>query len=112
MRASENAMYANLPLTFRYFKKYLRPNSVSISIIPPLLVFALIGKPHENGFFCGDESINRPYHSDTVPTFILYIMGAAPIIVIFLVEGWINYRQMKYMEKYYLIPSTILHHHQ
>ena len=68
--------------------------------------------PLRQGFFCGDESINRPYHSDTVPTFILYIMGAAPIIVIFLVEGWIYYRQMKYTEKYYFIPSTILHHHQ
>ena len=58
-------------------------------------MFALVGKPHENGFFCGDESINRPYHSDTVPTSTLYAVGfTAPFLVIFLVEGWIYYRQV------------------
>ena len=58
-------------------------------------MFALSGKPHENGFFCGDESINRPYRPDMVPTSTLYAVGfTAPFLVIFLVEGWIYYRQV------------------
>ena len=58
-------------------------------------MLALSGKPHENGFFCGDESINRPYRPDMVPTSTLYAVGfTAPFLVIFLVEGWIYYRRV------------------
>ena len=43
----------------------------------PLLFFKVFGKPNKRGFFCGDESLSYPYHSSTVPSWALYLVGFA-----------------------------------
>ncbi len=57
-------------------------------------IFHLTGTPTFNGFFCGDESINRPYQSSTVPTVVLYYVGfTVPFAVIVAVEAWTKFRK-------------------
>ncbi|XP_059156019.1 putative phosphatidate phosphatase isoform X3 [Physella acuta] len=43
--------------------------------------------PHKQGFFKDDESLMHPYHSSTIPSYVLYIVGfLVPPAVMLLVE--------------------------
>ncbi|XP_076242967.1 putative phosphatidate phosphatase isoform X2 [Calliopsis andreniformis] len=40
-----------------------------------VLMFFLFGKPYKRGFFCNDESLYHPFHSSTVTSTMLYVIG-------------------------------------
>ncbi|KAK9301644.1 hypothetical protein QLX08_006066 [Tetragonisca angustula] len=40
-----------------------------------VLLFFLFGKPYERGFFCNDESLYHPFHTSTVTSAMLYVIG-------------------------------------
>ncbi|XP_076163887.1 putative phosphatidate phosphatase isoform X2 [Ptiloglossa arizonensis] len=40
-----------------------------------VLMFFLFGKPYKRGFFCNDESLNHPFHTSTVTSTMLYVIG-------------------------------------
>lgn len=63
-------------------------NLLLVAIIAvPILVYYLAGVPTNRGFYCNDESISYPYHSSTIPSWLLYVSGfAVPIGAIVVVE--------------------------
>jgi len=51
----------------------------------PILLLDRIGSPTERGFFIDDDSLSYPYKIDTVPNWLLYMMGfGIPIVLILL----------------------------
>ncbi|XP_026669399.1 putative phosphatidate phosphatase isoform X2 [Ceratina calcarata] len=40
-----------------------------------VLLFFLFAKPYKRGFFCNDESLSHPFHSSTVTSTMLYVIG-------------------------------------
>ncbi|XP_043593561.1 putative phosphatidate phosphatase isoform X1 [Bombus pyrosoma] len=40
-----------------------------------VLMFFLFGKPYKRGFFCNDESLYHPFHTSTVTSVMLYVIG-------------------------------------
>lgn len=40
-----------------------------------VLMFFLFGKPYKRGFFCNDESLYHPFHSSTITSPMLYVIG-------------------------------------
>ncbi|KAJ1524106.1 hypothetical protein ONE63_010642 [Megalurothrips usitatus] len=53
----------------------------------PILLFFLLGKPYERGFYCNDESLMHPFKESTVTNTMLYIIGLfLPITVIIITE--------------------------
>lgn len=40
-----------------------------------VLMFFLFGKPYKRGFFCNDESLYHPFHTSTVTSAMLYVIG-------------------------------------
>lgn len=53
----------------------------------PILFFFLWGDAYKRGFFCGDESLNHPFHDSTVKSWMLYLVGLGlPICVILATE--------------------------
>ena len=51
----------------------------------PILLLDRIGSPTERGFFIDDDSLSYPYKIDTVPNWLLYMMGfGTPIVLILL----------------------------
>ncbi|OWF50673.1 phospholipid phosphatase 3-like [Mizuhopecten yessoensis] len=51
----------------------------------------LLMTPYRRGFYCDDESISYPYHSSTIPSTVLYLVGfGLNFLLIFIVEAlWI-----------------------
>ncbi|XP_012148191.1 wunen isoform X1 [Megachile rotundata] len=41
----------------------------------PILLFYFFGKPYKRGFFCNDESLYHPFHTSTVTSGMLYVVG-------------------------------------
>lgn len=51
------------------------------------LIFKLVVSPYRRGFYCDDDSINKPYKDSTVPSSVLYSVGfALAYLVIFVTE--------------------------
>jgi len=51
----------------------------------PILLLDRIGSPTERGFFIDDDSLSYPYKIDTVPNWLLYMMGfGTPMVLILL----------------------------
>ena len=51
----------------------------------PILLLDRIGSPTERGFFIDDDSLSYPYKIDTVPNWLLYMMGfGIPMVLILL----------------------------
>ncbi len=49
----------------------------------PILINKLTLEPTKRGFFVDDETISYPYHSSTVPSWLLYLVGfGVPILTI------------------------------
>lgn len=49
----------------------------------PALVFKVGVYPFQRGFFCDDESIAHPHKSSTIPTSVLFVVGAGlPLAVV------------------------------
>lgn len=46
-----------------------------VSVGFAVLLFFLFGKPYKRGFFCNDESLYHPFHSSTVTSAMLYVVG-------------------------------------
>lgn len=49
--------------------------SFIVSVGMTVLMFFLFGKPYKRGFFCNDESLNHPFHTSTVTSTMLYVIG-------------------------------------
>ncbi|XP_022196964.1 putative phosphatidate phosphatase isoform X2 [Nilaparvata lugens] len=58
----------------------------------PINYFFLFVEPYHRGFFCGDESISYPFHSSTVPSFMLYTVGLGLPIITMLVTEFLKYK--------------------
>ncbi|KAK7101203.1 hypothetical protein V1264_024028 [Littorina saxatilis] len=53
----------------------------------PVLIINVVAQPFHRGFFCDDQSLMHPYKADTVPTWLLVVVGMGlPILSILLVE--------------------------
>lgn len=53
------------------------------------LVFKYLIHPSKTGFYCNDYSVNLPYHSSTVPNYLLFIISyLIPCAIILSSEAW------------------------
>ncbi|XP_075980913.1 putative phosphatidate phosphatase [Anticarsia gemmatalis] len=59
-----------------------------IGLILGILATNLAWEPFQRGFFCGDESLMYPYHSDTVTVLMLRLVGLLPPAIAFLICEW------------------------
>ena len=58
-----------------------------------LILFSQIGKPYKRGFFCNDESIQKPYKDSTVPTATAAAVGfALSFVVIVITELYVKHQ--------------------
>ncbi|XP_071118611.1 phospholipid phosphatase 1-like [Haliotis cracherodii] len=54
----------------------------------PIGLFTLIGVPYHRGFFCNDESLKHPFLGNTIPTWLLGVVGLGlPILCILVIEA-------------------------
>ena len=60
-----------------------------------VILFSEIGKPYQRGFFCNDESIQKPYKDSTVPTATAVAVGYALVLVVVVLTEIHLYRQTK-----------------
>ncbi|XP_041358710.1 phospholipid phosphatase 1-like [Gigantopelta aegis] len=62
---------------------------VSVCVLAvPILVFITVMKPYHRGFFCDDESLMHPFKEDTIPTWLLGVIGLGlPIICVLTIEA-------------------------
>jgi len=60
-----------------------------------ILCFKLAVPPYRRGFYCDDDSINKPYKDSTVPSSVLYSVGFALAYLVAAVTEWYNYRHKK-----------------
>lgn len=60
-----------------------------------ILCFKLAVPPYRRGFYCDDDSINKPYKDSTVPSSVLYSVGYALAFLVAAVTEWYNYRHKK-----------------
>ncbi|KAF2351424.1 Phosphatidic acid phosphatase type 2/haloperoxidase [Trinorchestia longiramus] len=58
----------------------------------PILIYYLLGKPFERGFYCSDDSIRYPYKDSTVSTLALYLVGTLLPFFAMLVLEWVRCR--------------------
>jgi len=59
------------------------------------LLFKLVAVPFRRGFYCDDDSINKPYKDSTVPSSVLYSVGFALAYLVISVTEWCNERNDK-----------------
>ncbi|XP_053676733.1 putative phosphatidate phosphatase isoform X1 [Anopheles nili] len=64
----------------------------------PILIFFLAGDPFKRGFFCDDESLMHPFHDSTVTNWMLYIIGIALPVVVFVITELCRARVKKSSE--------------
>nr|XP_031829820.1 putative phosphatidate phosphatase isoform X2 [Nomia melanderi] len=57
-----------------------------------VLMFFLFGKPYKRGFFCNDESLYHPFHSSTITSAMLYVIGLFLPICTMIVGEYIHAR--------------------
>lgn len=60
-----------------------------------VLAFYLAGKPFERGFYCNDQSINKPYKESTIPSTALMIFGFILGIFCFIFANILNFVLLK-----------------
>ena len=63
------------------------------------LGFKLAATPYKRGFYCDDDSINKPYKESTVPSAVLYSVGFAVAYLVILVTECFHQRQEKCSKK-------------
>ncbi|CAH3195329.1 unnamed protein product [Porites evermanni] len=63
------------------------------------LGFKLAATPYKRGFYCDDDSINKPYKESTVPSSVLYSVGFAVAYLVILVTECFHQRQEKSSKK-------------
>lgn len=63
------------------------------------LGFKLAATPYKRGFYCDDDSINKPYKESTVPSAVLYSVGFAVAYLVILVTECFHQRQGKSSKK-------------
>ena len=63
------------------------------------LGFKLAATPYKRGFYCDDDSINKPYKESTVPSAVLYSVGFAVAYLVILVTECFHQRQDKSSKK-------------
>lgn len=59
------------------------------------LLFKLVAVPYRRGFYCDDDSINKPYKDSTVPSSVLYSVGFALAYLVIFIAEWCNQRSEK-----------------
>ena len=59
------------------------------------LLFKLVAVPYRRGFYCDDDSINKPYKDSTVPSSILYSVGFALAYLVISITEWCSERKDK-----------------
>ena len=52
-----------------------------ISVAVPVLIINMVARPFHRGFFCDDQSLMHPFKEDTVPTWLLVVVGMGLPIV-------------------------------
>lgn len=62
--------------------------AVGLAII--IFKFAVI--PYKRGFYCDDDSINKPYKESTVSSFVLYSVGFGLALLVIFITEWYNYK--------------------
>ena len=63
-----------------------------------ILVLNEVVEPYQRGFFCNDESLSYPYHSSTISSLLLYLVGLlVPLVVVVIVE--VSLREDKRMSE-------------
>ena len=60
-----------------------------------ILIFKLVVPPYRRGFYCDDDTINKPYKESTVPSTVLYSVGFSLAFLVIFVTEWYNYRNNK-----------------
>lgn len=85
---------------YQYIRNYanviFRPLLISVGL--PILFFFLWGDAYKRGFFCGDESLNHPFHDSTVKSWMLYLVGLGlPICVVsnYLMNDYLSKEKLK-----------------
>ena len=64
------------------------------------LLFKLVGVPYRRGFYCDDDSINKPYKKSTVPSSVMYPVGFALAYSVFFVTELYRFRLSKQSESF------------
>ena len=60
-----------------------------------IIIFKFAVVPYRRGFYCDDDSINKPYKESTVSSTVLYSVGyGLALLVIFIIE-WFYFRNNK-----------------
>ncbi|XP_043257928.1 putative phosphatidate phosphatase isoform X1 [Colletes gigas] len=57
-----------------------------------VLMFFFFGKPYKRGFFCNDESLYHPFHTSTVTSTMLYVIGVFLPICAMLIGEYLHSR--------------------
>lgn len=64
------------------------------------LLFKLVAVPYHRGFYCDDDSINKPYKESTVPSSVLYSVGFALAYLVICVTELCSQRRHKRSSEY------------
>ena len=60
-----------------------------------ILIFKLAVPPYRRGFFCDDNTINKPYKESTVPSTVLYSVGFSLAYLVILITECCNYENTR-----------------
>lgn len=58
-----------------------------------LLLFSQVGKPYQRGFFCNDESIQKPYKDSTISTALAAAVGFSLVLVVIVLTEIYSHHQ-------------------
>lgn len=68
------------------------------------LLFKLVAVPYHRGFYCDDDSINKPYKESTVPSSVLYSVGFALAYLVICVTELCSQRRQKRSQHIEYVP--------
>lgn len=62
----------------------------------PIFVLFVVGEPYKRGFYCDDESINKPYKESTVSNVVALIVGLLlPVLSFIIIEILLHYLKVQ-----------------
>lgn len=67
----------------------------AVLLVLGVILFSQIGKPYQRGFFCNDESIQKPYKDSTITTATGVAVGFSMVLVVVVLTEIHLYRQTK-----------------
>lgn len=60
-----------------------------------ILIFKLAVPPYRRGFYCDDDTINKPYKESTVPSTVLYSVGFSLAYLVISITECYNYKNTR-----------------